>query len=611
MGNREIISLCLERLNSHLSGEMKWWHIVQVPRVMVEFANNRVITIEKLDAFLMETCGKMAGKSEAGELVAMAVLLALPWLSADNLERLKVLNLNSIMQAIESLVRGQGRYTVISRAFDVKIDGFEAFQGDALAALFSAVQGLASPIAWKVEPFKTFEGALTESKPHDDFIVGWNLESIESTHVAEFKPLEIFPDAFEGVSNLDKYTPVYVQFMVHMLIEAYELNHRRGAEVLFCCIPESAGAMTEKVLCQVLFGKLLRSGKCKSSVITYYEILLIDSCRLSRMFPPMMARSLMKLVAGINERESDLEVLERLAGWFAHHLSHYDFKWNWAEWQGIVENNEDGSNCKRVFLRLLIFKLLLLSYQEKMQAVLPEFMLKMMPSLNSAAKLSDTFNDSLLEFMKKRPSIDEIREYVARESVPVEELFEVFLFLGSKTFSHLSSATDRYACLFLSTPVEIQRKFMTRVSSFWSDNLQNFHLVMEKLVRAEVLQVDVVVEWLFEQVLESSDFEVEVLLKYFSSDFLLNLEKEKSAKCAFARNLIDRFASLNSSDSASHWIKWISTGLIRKLLRGYFADKSESLVGKSETLISMLESGEYPENIKEMIGSCYKSITIG
>ena len=57
----------------------------------------------------------------------------------------------------------------------------------------------------------------------------------------------------------------------------------------------------------------------------------------------------MKLVAGINERESDLEVLERLAGWFAHHLSHYDFKWNWAEWQGIVENNEDGSNCKRVF----------------------------------------------------------------------------------------------------------------------------------------------------------------------------------------------------------------------------------------------------------------------
>ena len=92
------------------------------------------------------------------------------------------------MQAIESLVRGQGRYTVISRAFDVKIDGFEAFQGDALAALFSAVQGLASPITWKVEPFKTFEGALTESKPHDDFIVGWNLESIESTHVAEFKP---------------------------------------------------------------------------------------------------------------------------------------------------------------------------------------------------------------------------------------------------------------------------------------------------------------------------------------------------------------------------------------------------------------------------------------
>ena len=605
VGNREIISLCLERLNSHLTGEMKWWHIVQVPRIMVELTNNRVISLDKLDSFLLETCEKITGKSEAGELVAMSVLLALPWLSAGNLTALK--SLDDCMRSLEALVNEQERYSLVSKAFDVQIAGFEAFQGDALAALFTAVRGLTGPITWKIEPFRIFEGSLSESKSHDDFHVSWNNESIESVHVAEFKPLGIFPDAFDGSS--DAFTPIYIQFMLHMLIEAYELNHRRGAEVLFSCVPESSGAMPEKVICQVLFGKLLRSSKSKCSVITYYEVLLVDSCRLSRMFPPMMARSLMKLVTGINDFETDLEVLERLAGWFAHHLSHYDFKWNWAEWKEIVDSSAE-SNCKRIFLRLLIFKLLLLSYQEKMQAVLPDFMLKMMPSLSSAAKPSASFNDALLEFMKKRPTIDEIREHLARESIPIQDLFEVFLFLGSKTFSHLSSATDRYACLFRDSSVDSQRQFLSTVSLFWADNLQNFHLVLDKLVRHQVIQADVLVEWLFEQVNKSDDFEVEVLLKFFSSDFLLSIYIEKTEKVAFMRSLIDRLASLSESTGQNQWLKWISTGLIRKLLRGFFSDKSESLVAKTEALISMMQNGSYPENITEMIGSTYKSLTL-
>ena len=216
----------------------------------------------------------------------------------------------------------------------------------------------------------------------------------------------------------------------------------------------------------------------------------------------------------------------------------------------------------------------------------------------------------LLEFMKKRPTIDEIREHLARESIPIQDLFEVFLFLGSKTFSHLSSATDRYACLFRDSSVDSQRQFLSTVSLFWADNLQNFHLVLDKLVRHQVIQADVLVEWLFEQVNKSDDFEVEVLLKFFSSDFLLSIYTEKTEKVAFMRSLIDRLASLSESTGQNQWLKWISTGLIRKLLRGFFSDKSESLVAKTEALISMMQNGSYPENITEMIGSTYKSLTL-
>jgi nuclear cap-binding protein subunit 1 len=605
VGNREIVALCLDRLNSHLSGDLKWWQLVQIPRVMVELTNTKVISITKLNDFMTETCEKIIGKSENGELVAIAVLLALPWLSSENLT-----NFSFALDRIEALVNESERFTNISKSFDVKIEGFEAFNGDALKALLEAVKNLNGPAKnLRTEPYKTFEGSLMESKAHEDFSVAWTVEIVESVHVSEFKPLEIFSDAFE-VECANEFSRIYYQFMLHMLIEAYELNHRRGAEVMFSCFPEGSGVNVEKVICQVLFGKLLRS-RLRTS-ITYYEVLLIDSCRLSRMFPPMMARSLIKLVSRLDEKAADLEVLERLAGWFAHHLSHYDFKWNWTEWKEIVENDKE-INCKRIFLRFLIYKLLLLSYQEKMQAVLPDFMLKMMPSMSSACKTSNSFNEELLEFMKKRPSIEEVREHAAREGVQLQDLFEVFLFLGSKTFSHLSSVTDRYASLFRSASVENQKLFINCVSQFWADNIQNFHLVLEKLVQYEILDENVLLEFLFEKLENSEGFEVQILLKFFSSEFLLTLismKEGKDGKVQLVRNLIDRFSSLDlSATSTSHWIIWLSSGLVKKFLRSFFADKSFALVQKTETLISMLETCEN-EKVKEMLEGTYKSITL-
>lgn len=604
VGNREIVALCLDRLNSHLSGDLKWWQLVQIPRVMVELTNTKVISVSKLGEFMTETCEKLIGKSENGELLAMAVLLALPWLSSENMT-----NFSFVIDRIEVLINETERFTKISKSFDVNVEGFEAYDGDALKALLEAVKSLnGSANNLRTEPYKTFEGALMESKAHEDFTLALTSEIVESVQVSEFKPLELFSDAFE-VECPNEFSKIYYQFMLHMLIEAYELNHRRGAEVMFSCFPEGSGVNVEKVICQVLFGKLLRS-RVRTS-ITYYEVLLIDSCRLSRMFPPMMARSLIKLVDKLDEKEADLEVLERLAGWFAHHLSHYDFKWNWSEWKEIVENDKE-TNCKRIFLRFLIYKLLLLSYQEKMQAVLPDFMLKMMPSMSSACKTSASFNDSLLEFMKKRPSIEEVREHVAREGIPLQELFEVFLFLGSKTFSHLSSATDRYASLFLSVSPENQKLFINCVSEFWADNLQNFHLVLEKLVQYEILDETVLIEFLFEK-LQTSElgFEVEILLKYFSSDFLFTLialKEGKEGKVQLVRDLIDRFSSLETT--GDHWKNWLSSGLVRKLLRSFFAEKSFALVQKTETLISMLEGKCENDKFKEMLEGTFKSITL-
>jgi hypothetical protein len=611
VGNRSLVRLCLDSVNQHLaSANVKWWHIVQIPRVMVELTNTRVIPIDVLDNFLLSTCKELIGKSEAGELVATAVLLALPWLSTEFVAGLA--SLGQVMALLDGLVNAEDRYSLIFKGVDVKVSGFEAFEGDSLKALYGSIRSNSGVVVveGRLEPYKTFEGALSSSLGHSDFVIEWSVECLETLPtIAEFKPLELFPDAFEGDVSAVAYSKIYYQFMLHQLVEAYELNHRRGAEVLFSCLPEAA--MCEKLVCQVLFGKLLRS-RVRTSV-TYYEVLLIDCCQLSRLFPPMMARSLIKLVAQMSETDADLEVLERLAGWFAHHLSHYDFKWNWTEWKEISEGESESFSCKRIFLRLLINRLLLLSYQEKMQAVIPDFMLKMMPSLSAAPKLPSNLNSELLDFIKqKRPSVEDIREHAAREGNSIFELFQVFLVIGSKTFSHLSSASDRYAGLFQNLSVSDQSSLISLVSEFWADNLQNFHLVLEKLIQYQVVSVPVVLDWIFERVGKAEDFEVSVLLKYLQSDFLMDslVPSGSSEKVQYMGSVIDRLANVELEGSSA--LKWLSEGLIRKILRSFFAHKSRFLFLKKDVLTAMLSSTDssYSENVKIMLESTLKSISI-
>jgi len=116
---------------------------------------------------------------------------------------------------------------------------------------------------------------------------------------------------------------------------------------------------------------------------------------------------------------------------------------------------------------------------------------------------------------------------------------------------------------------------------------------------------------LFENFKVSQFFEVEILLKYFSSDFLFNLialKEGKEVKLQLVRNLIDRFACNSNSN---FWLNWLSSGLVRKFLRSFFAEKSFALVQKTETLISILENCEnYPQNFKEMLRGTFKSITL-
>jgi hypothetical protein len=602
----EIVELLIDRLAQHYdSDSLEWWHVVQLPRIVAELCNANVLSIEQLDTFFMESV-QYADGSACGELVAMALLLALPWIKASLVPKLT--SLESTLNSIGALAEQPNRSSRQASAFSAKLPAEFCPFNDALASCYLAIRTL-SAFPPRIEPYNAFESTFAEAKGNSEWSLRFSKESLRGVSVAPFNSLVLFPqeETFAGLANAGDATIIYFRFQLHMLTEAYELNHRRGAEVLFTSLPEVL-EHRERVICEVLLGKLLSCDLSSDSRRSYYEVLLIDCCRLSRGFPPTMARSLLKLVSSMS-----------VASWFAHHLSHYDFKWNWTEWRGDATNTETPT-VKRIFLRFLIFKLLSLSYHEKMQAVLPEYMLGMLPypvgeeTLATGPMPSELVHGELVARMKQRLPIEELKAFVESAKISRASVLETVLHVGSKTFSHLLNALERYRGLLSET---LQASVaMPVIRSFWTNNIQNQHIVIEKLVHYGVIEHHDVTEYILDElcsVLEASPmdlqaFERAVLL--VDPWLLLNgLVTKADEPAQMAIGIISRLSNMACSDAMA---QWFSTGLTKIIVNSYLVS---SAVAKDDSL-SILESlvaasESSPAAIKDILVAAQVSVALG
>lgn len=75
---------------------------------------------------------------------------------------------------------------------------------------------------------------------------------------------------------------------------------------------------------------LLPSSPCKE---VYYTSVIAELCKLSpNTVAPPVGRSVRKLYSMLGMGGLDIEVIRRIAEWFAVHLSNFGFQWMWKEW---------------------------------------------------------------------------------------------------------------------------------------------------------------------------------------------------------------------------------------------------------------------------------------
>jgi nuclear cap-binding protein subunit 1 len=204
----------------------------------------------------------------------------------------------------------------------------------------------------------------------------------------------------------------------------------------------------------------------------FYSFVISELCRQdTKSIPPILG----KLIFTIYEHLQDLDVeLQcRFSTWFSHHLSNFNYQWNWKEWAHVLESPRHHPAA--LFVRESMEKCVRLSYWERVGKQLPAGFEVMMPCQPEPTFKYQTgtpfavdadsisFAQRLLESMRLKqsfeeiqPLVDEIVAYGASKGMtgfdPNEEkgvslardiIVQCVLFMGCKSFSHVLNAIER------------------------------------------------------------------------------------------------------------------------------------------------------------------------
>lgn len=103
--------------------------------------------------------------------------------------------------------------------------------------------------------------------------------------------------------------------------------------------------------------------------LVYYHAVLTESCRIA---PAAIAPSLGRAIRFLYRSSNilDLELTNRFADWFSHHLSNFGFTWKWAEWSEDVALPD--LHPYKAFIMGSIDKEIRLSFAGRIRKTLPE-----------------------------------------------------------------------------------------------------------------------------------------------------------------------------------------------------------------------------------------------
>ncbi|KAJ3777062.1 MIF4G like-domain-containing protein [Lentinula raphanica] len=299
-----------------------------------------------------------------------------------------------------------------------------------------------------------------------------------------------------------------------------------------------------------------------TQVQIYYDGLITEVCKISpSTVGPAVGKSIRKLYSSLTDG-LDVEIERRFSEWFAIHMSNFNFQWVWKEW--IPDLDLAIQHPKRAFMRTAVEYEIRLSYYDRIVKSLPEAMHtpeahilpKQTPGpdfmYDDPSKPHHDAAQSILNLFRGRAKAEDVISHLdslrntlesdITESENVDSLVRIIttqslLHIGSRSFSHLLNAIERYLPLLRTIAsggmtasagagtAEAKADILSAAALFWKYNPQMVAIVFDKLMQYQIVDPTDVVSWTFLHVSEVDESEADLKAPLNLSAFEWNLLK--------------------------------------------------------------------------------------
>ncbi|KAJ2093248.1 Nuclear cap-binding protein subunit 1 [Coemansia sp. RSA 1813] len=275
----------------------------------------------------------------------------------------------------------------------------------------------------------------------------------------------------------------------------------------------------EYILAEVVVSTLLQLPDSMSREM-YYTALAVE---LRKAEPQIMANVFETVVDNIVARlkSVDVECINRLSNWLAVYISNFNFQWDWAKWESVAEEPENSP--KRCFVQETLLKLVRLSYLDRIKSLLPESYAPLIPAKTPSHNFKFTMQAmdertrevsvAMGKCLKNKGTADQAMEILqenysqwsdidedTRQSLAREMLVEHVLLLGSKTFSHMLNAIEKFlpALQRFNDTSEAKLQIAKVTEDFWLRHSQFFVITIDKMITYRVIDSAAVLKMLFD-----------------------------------------------------------------------------------------------------------------
>ncbi|KAK4536735.1 hypothetical protein CDCA_CDCA09G2760 [Cyanidium caldarium] len=287
------------------------------------------------------------------------------------------------------------------------------------------------------------------------------------------------------------------------VLDAFAAERALCSRVLRQAPPGVDPVCHDVAVVELLLGGMLELPRSRRPLL-FYATLLIDLCRRGEAH---LAARLLQAVDVMVAQASrlDAEAADRLAEWFAYHLSHFSWRWRWSAWSDCTS---DMHRCALVIT--VLERAVRLAYRERLAELLPPEMHPLLvpepePALDDATtEAPEAMAVETALAQRLAESSYDVMPFLA-ERVPGEQRLRVFLRAmlrsGYRAPSFFAALVDAWGATLLSlrhaggsrAPADMVQV----VLACWRDAHQSALITLDKLCNAGVAERDTVVAGAF------------------------------------------------------------------------------------------------------------------